>query len=532
MSGNHANTPEVEFQLRLANFKLDILMEITKILPDSPDPNLTLEFIMDRIFTLVEMEAASILTVDETGDRLQFLLVKGEKAEELTGVKMGVSKGIAGKVYSTGEAVLIENTEAAIEFYRQIDETFGFKTNNLIAVPLKFSGRTIGVLEGINIDAEEIKTAGDLFEIFECLAGLISMVLENSKLLERLSEECDAGKRLLDISRAVNSSLALADVLETVMRVAKNVLNATASSLLLLNKEQKQLEFFVVHGDKKDQLKKFALPMDKGIAGYVATTGKPVISNEVAKDSRFDATLDREVGFSTKSILCVPMMKDDEISGVLEVINKSGGEVNFTEGDLNLLQTIANESAIALKNSLLMQEKNELFSGSLRSLARAVDSKDEYEFGHSERVAHYAKNIGLCFRPDDYKLHELLSIAGYIHDVGKIGIPDAILLKSGRLSTVERTVIQSHSNLSCDIIAAIGRLKDALPAVKHHHERYDGTGYPDGIKGDDIPIVARILSVADAFDAMTSDRPYRAKMSPEAAVEEVRKGAGTQFDPG
>lgn len=530
MGDNRKHVSDAEVELRLANFKLDILYEIIQLLPDLSDPERTLAFVMDRIFSLVEMEGASILTLDETGEKLVFRVVRGEKESELTGAVMDADKGIAGKVVSTGKPVLIEDTEKDKEIYRKIDETIGYTTRSLIAVPIKSYDRTIGVLEGVNIDAEEVKSPVQLTEVFESISSLITITLEHKRLIEDLNKELSANKRLLDVSRTVNSSLDIRDVLDAVMVSAQRLLDAEAASLLLIDSEKKNLEFYVAHGEKKNQIVRQAVPIEKGIVGHVARTGESVVCNDVSKDSRFDDSMDNLTGFKTRSALCVPMYSTEGVIGVLEVINKKRPG-SFDGKDLIMLQTIANESAVAVKNALLMEAKNKLFAGAIEALAKTVDIKDEYNFGHSSQVAFYAERIARTFRPDDYKLHETISTASLIHDVGKVGIPDAVLLKRGPLNAEEAKIVRTHVESSINIINSIGMPQATLLAVKHHHERYDGGGYPDGSKGDAIPLAARILAVADAFDAMISDRPYHAKSPPEDAAAEIKTLAGKQFDP-
>ncbi|MCE5198018.1 MAG: HD domain-containing phosphohydrolase [Armatimonadota bacterium] len=178
----------------------------------------------------------------------------------------------------------------------------------------------------------------------------------------------------------------------------------------------------------------------------------------------------------------------------------------------------------------LYQMLHDPSSAAVQSLAAAVDAKDRYTCGHSERVAHYAKEIAESLSTDE-EFVNALKIAGLLHDVGKIGIPDAILNKTGSLTQEERATIKQHSALGGTILKRAPHLDQIIPAVMHHHERWDGKGYPEGLKGEQIPLIARIMGVADAFDAMTSDRPYRPAMSVEAALLELRAGAGTQFDP-
>lgn len=166
----------------------------------------------------------------------------------------------------------------------------------------------------------------------------------------------------------------------------------------------------------------------------------------------------------------------------------------------------------------------------VQALAEAVDAKDEYTRGHSRRVAEYAKELATCAGLDEGFI-DLVYVAGQLHDVGKIGVPDEVLKKTGKLDEAEYAMIKTHPALGEKIVGKIPQLKDTLPGVRWHHERYDGRGYPDGLVGESIPIIARVLAIADTFDAMTSDRTYRKGMDVQTALDEIERNAGTQFDP-
>jgi HD-GYP domain-containing protein (c-di-GMP phosphodiesterase class II) len=163
-------------------------------------------------------------------------------------------------------------------------------------------------------------------------------------------------------------------------------------------------------------------------------------------------------------------------------------------------------------------------------LAEAVDAKDRYTRGHSQRVAEYAKALAQASGYDEGFV-ELVYVSGTLHDVGKIGVPDEVLKKTSRLTDEEFAQIKLHPELGEKIVMQIPELRDTLPGVRSHHERYDGRGYPDRLAGEQIPLIARILSIADAFDAMTSDRSYREGMTFEHALSQIREGSGSQFDP-
>lgn len=198
-----------------------------------------------------------------------------------------------------------------------------------------------------------------------------------------------------------------------------------------------------------------------------------------------------------------------------------------------MILTIKNgieKQRLALENNRLLQKVQDLYFGSLSALAATIDAKNVHTTKHSERVCKYAVSIA-----QELGLHEeekvILEHACKLHDIGKIGIPDSILVKPGKLTPEEWQKVREHPVIGADILNSSGFLKELIPLVKYHHERYDGSGYPDGLKGEDISKKARIIGLADAFEAMTSDRPYRKAFSKEEALEQIKANIKTQFDP-
>jgi HD-GYP domain-containing protein (c-di-GMP phosphodiesterase class II) len=198
--------------------------------------------------------------------------------------------------------------------------------------------------------------------------------------------------------------------------------------------------------------------------------------------------------------------------------------------DAKLLTSIANESAIYLENATLFADVHDLMMGLLHSLTSAVDAKDAYTCGHSERVALLSRHLAGAAGLSDQQV-ERIYMAALLHDVGKIGVPESVLQKTGRLTAEEFEQMKKHPQIGARILADVKQLEDIVPGVLHHHERYDGKGYPAGLSGREIPLMGRIICLADCFDAMTSNRTYRTAMPIEVALMEIRRCAGTQFDP-
>jgi putative nucleotidyltransferase with HDIG domain len=186
--------------------------------------------------------------------------------------------------------------------------------------------------------------------------------------------------------------------------------------------------------------------------------------------------------------------------------------------------------ASAIENARLHETNRKTFYQTIRALAQALEMRDSYTHGHSERVRTYATEIARLMELSPRDI-EILEQAALLHDIGKIGVRDSVLLKTASLNAEERAIIERHPVIGDSILHPVGFLREALESVLHHHEHWDGNGYPSGQKGEEIPLVARIIAVADAYDAMTSDRPYRQAMDSSAAVSEIRNGSGHHFDP-
>jgi HD-GYP domain-containing protein (c-di-GMP phosphodiesterase class II) len=249
----------------------------------------------------------------------------------------------------------------------------------------------------------------------------------------------------------------------------------------------------------------------------------PLLINDLAKDKNLAWLSDHG-----HSLLAVPLQRQDKMLGCLFAIDKHDGEFNSV--DSKLLTSISNESAIYLENAILFEDVHELMMGIIRSLTSAIDAKDAYTCGHSERVAVLSRTLASAAGLAEADVDRIY-MAGLLHDVGKIGVPEAVLRKTGRLTPEEFEQMKKHPQVGAHILADLKQVADIVPGVMHHHERYDGKGYPTGLSGEQIPMMGRIICLADCFDAMTSNRTYRKALPLEVALAEIRRCGGTQFDP-
>jgi len=255
--------------------------------------------------------------------------------------------------------------------------------------------------------------------------------------------------------------------------------------------------------------------------------------NDALLDSIVDPPFKYDWPDGIKSIIAVPLHAADRIIGMMVATNIIG-KPDFDSIDVKLFNSVANQCAVFIDNNRLFGDLKELFIGSLKSLTNSIDAKDQYTRGHSERVAFISRWIAERLaqeRPiDDEKIHKIY-LAGLLHDIGKIGMNESVLKKAGKLSESDLNHIKAHPRVGADILADIKQMKDIVPGILYHHEHVDGTGYPEGLTGDRIPLIGKIICLADAFDAMTSKRVYREAMSIKRALAEIEKNLGTQFDP-
>ncbi|MCK4629021.1 MAG: HD domain-containing protein, partial [Sedimentisphaerales bacterium] len=291
---------------------------------------------------------------------------------------------------------------------------------------------------------------------------------------------------------------------------------------------------------RRDDLLDIDLPMLSSAGELsLARTHLEVIWDRTAAISHeaggvlIDGNVDRPYAYSwpapIRNIVSVPVYRDRRLMGAVAAVNKLN-KPDFDSLDTKLLLSVANQIAVFLENFRLYRDLHELFLGSLRALTSSVDAKDAYTCGHSERVALIARHLAEQLKLDSALLNNIY-LAGLLHDVGKIGIDEAVLCKPGRLTDDEFAQIKKHPQIGADILRPIKQMDHITRAVLAHHERFDGCGYPTGLSGRNIPLSGRVVMLADSFDAMISQRAYRPALPVSAALAEIRRFSGTQFDP-
>lgn len=332
---------------------------------------------------------------------------------------------------------------------------------------------------------------------------------------------------LNDISKIVSSVLDLERLLDLYIELVGAKIGIRNCSILLVDDGTDELVVCASDGEGSKNLVGQRIPVGMGIEGWVAQNRIPVLIDDLAKDSRFKDK--GSAKYASGSFICAPLVAKGELLGVIDLNDKTSGE-KFTEGDLKLLITVAGQVSVAIENARLYRILQENSFRTMQALATTLEAKDRYTHGHSARVTDYSVMVAKRMDLPQEEV-EKLRHAAQLHDVGKIGVDEAILRKPTDLTRQEREAIQEHPVIGERIITPLDFLSEARTIIRHHHERWDGHGYPDGIGGGEIPRLTQIMSVADAYDAMTSERPYRHARTSTDAIGELKRCRGGQFAP-
>jgi putative nucleotidyltransferase with HDIG domain len=346
----------------------------------------------------------------------------------------------------------------------------------------------------------------------------------NEELLERV-EEVDTLNRVMEDFSSTDSSYG---IFNKVVDLGVEELNADKVFFHIYSEEERSLVMMAAtdRGIENDTLrslfeKDLSHTANEFILGLLGTDHNPCLISEPGKNERLDD--------GVCSLMIVPLKIRDKIFGVASAFSFRTEKI-FNEKDIYYLNFITQKAASAIENIALYENIYDNLFSTLYAFVTALEVRDLYTRKHSTRVAKYAHMIAKEMGCTEEEL-DIVNFAGSLHDIGKIGIRDDILLKPGKLTDEEYEKIKEHPVIGADIISKLGLWDREMEIIRHHHERFDGLGYPDGLKGEQIPKLARILFVADSFDAMASDRAYRKRMERDHVINIIRENAGKQFDP-
>ncbi|SMB97023.1 HDIG domain-containing protein [Thermanaeromonas toyohensis ToBE] len=434
------------------------------------------------------------------------------------------------KVVPAGEIIAAVGREAiAAHFDSRPGESTPEGRRPAVAVPLTVGGKVTGVLTLAG------KPGGQRFTEEEAiflttLGAVLGLALENARLFRKVQERAAMLERLIEIGQAIAGSLDVDMIIERALASLKELFGAPWCALRLYEERAGEVVLKAGEGLREGVCYEVRLrPAEKAtcpLIDRVVRTKEPAVVEDISA-----AGLDlpcRAQGLQVGAIAMVPVLAAGKLLGTLAV--HSSVPRRWSDEEIGYLVTIASQTGLALENARLYSSLREYYLTTVRSLAAALEAKDVYTRGHSVRVAKWARSCARILGLSEEE-EEQVYLAGLLHDLGKIGVQEDILLKPGPLTPEERKEMQGHPEIGARILEPARFPAEVILAVRHHHEDYGGGGYPAGLQGEEIPLLARIIRVADAYDAMTSARPYRQAFTPEEAREELKRCAGRQFDP-
>lgn len=511
--------------------ELEAIASISMILRKARTLDEMLSRLLNQTLELIKAEIGSIWLYDTSIDQINLVAQRGWDAEDLiTSFRPG--QGIPGLVIKSGQSFIspeiFTDPRLTKENQGNIPKGIGGA-----CIPLYSDENIVGAIF-INVKLpREIST--EEVRVLNALAEIGGNTVRRMHLLEQTLKQVERLRSLRTIDLAISSSLDLRISLKIVLEEVTTQLNIDAASVLLINPQTKRLEFSEGRGFRTPNIKFTSLGRGEGFAGQVALDKKIVYIKDLNKpDQPFvRAELLKNEEFIT--YFGTPLIAKGKVQGVLEIFNRAPLRIDMEW--LNFLDALSWQTAIAVENALLfenLQQSNleieAAYNATIEGWSRALDLRDKETEGHSLRVTEMTMKLARLMGMNEDLLIDVKR-GSLLHDIGKMGVPDNILLKPGPLTKQEWHIMRQHPQHAYELLEPIAYLKQALDIPYCHHEKWDGSGYPRGLKGEEIPLAARIFAVVDVWDALTSDRPYRAAWSNLKAIEYIRENIGTYFDP-
>jgi len=503
---------------------LQALFNVAKSVTSDLDLQKTFDSTIDVTCQLLKVDCCSIRIVDGKRQELAMRASRGLSRKYLGkgGVKVGES--VAGTVVREGVSRTVADMQHNSN-YRYPEYAAAEGLRSLLCVPLRAKGKVIGVLTVYWKRLHEFQE--EEITLMETIAELAGVALATATAHEQLESAHKQLSSIHSLTHEFSSSLTFDYVLDVVIEAVSQQLCVERAAVLVLETPTE----LVVRASlgPADNLKPgMTVRLGEGVAGWVAREGRSVVFNDAME---MDQEVQKGQGWRrVRSVLAVPLKARGEVVGVVAVGNKLDRD-GFTEADKEFLEALAGSAAMSIHAASLYSQLERNYVDIITSLAVAIETRDRYTKGHSERVSWLAAESAASMGLDD-KMVRFMRQAGRLHDIGKIGWTDVILNKRGPLTDKEWEEVRKHPMVGRDIVSAAEMISEFAPLVEAHHERLDGSGYPKSLKGDGIPLEARIVAVADSYDAMRSERPYRqAPKSERETRAELIRNARKLYEP-
>jgi PAS domain S-box-containing protein/putative nucleotidyltransferase with HDIG domain len=520
---------QAEEALRQHAAQLEALRQVGLELTAQLDLDALLLSIVSRAVELVKGVSGGLYLYRPEEDALEWAVAVGPILTPI-GTFLCQGEGLSGKVWETGEPLIVDDYQAW-EGQAAVYEGYPFRA--LVGVPVHWGDEFLGVLD-VRADPPHTFSPADA-ELLSLFATQAAIAIRNARLHEETRRRLEYMRALRSVDTAITASMDLHPTLNTLLDQAISQLQVDAATVLLFNPHMQTLEHAAGRGFRTDALQHTSLRLGEGQAGRAALEHRMVSITDLHEARNAFARaplLDME---NFVAYFAVPLIAKGQIKGVLEIFHRA--PLDPDEEWLNFLEALATQAAIALDNATLFAdlqranvELTQAYDTTLAGWAHALELRDKETKGHTERVTDMALRLARAMGMRDEDLTHLRRGA-LLHDIGKMAIPDAILHKHDSLTDEEREIMREHPVYAYEMLSPIAYLRQALDIPYCHHERWNGTGYPRGLKGENIPLAARIFAVVDVWEALLSDRPYRAAWPEDKVIEYIREQAGKQFDP-
>ena len=510
----------------------EILYNTTRDLVIERDLGRLLRIIVETAAGMIGAPSAS-LYLTEPALRQVRCAISLNTPKDYTGTVLKYGEGAAGVVAETGQPVVIEDYRSW-EHRSSIFDTASHPILSVLAVPLRWQGQIIGIL--IIFDNTKIRSfAPEDLRMVNLFANQAAMAVENARLFKEASQRAQEAAVIAEVGRDISETLQLQVILERIGAFAKSLLRARTCAVYLPEAEGTRLRAIASLGPSAEEVKAAAVQIGEGVLGSIALQRSGEIVNNIGEDPRaLDIPGTEQIPI--EHLMGVPVLSKDQLTGLIAVWRIGAGE-EFTDGELGFLSSLAGQVAVAIENARLFEDLQQsnlelslAYDTTLEGWARALELRDKETLGHSRRVTdltiRLARRLGV---PESELTHVRRGVL--LHDIGKMGIPDALLRKTGPLEPAEWDQMRKHPTYAYELLQPIAYLRPALDIPYSHHERWDGSGYPRGLKGMQIPLAARIFMVVDAYDALLYDRPYRLAWPLSDVRDYLRQEAGRLFDP-
>ncbi len=469
-----------------------------------------LEQMLDLMIRITGATSGTLYLLDPDAHELVFMVVRGSAADQsLKGNRIPENTGIVGAAILQRLPIVIEDLARDPRWYRQFDPELMRRLHNAITLPLLMQGKAIGAVQIFNFVHAEL-------QLLQILGSRMASEVDKTLLLEKTRRSNKRLQALVNVLGQIGAVLDRDKLLKLVTEQVTSLLDAQRSSVYLIDTDA-AAPGLITHRFPED---------------HPALPGQPVFPTA--------GTVSNLPGFSAGAIIAAPLhartivlghersQMEERVIGGLMVYDKPQG--HFDAEDSQLLEILANQASTILQIATLYGEANQLFLDFIdKVLTAIIDARDPYTQGHSQRVSQYTLAIASKLGIKSDALLDL-RVGSLLHDIGKLGIPDQILSKPGKLTDEEYTYMKRHPAIGFKIMDKVELLSSILPAILEHHERLDGSGYPMGLREDQISLMGRIVAVADVYDALTTDRPYRKALEKEAALAYMCQNIGTMFD--